>query len=393
MNSDNWAIDDFGLRGSDKARVAIKDVIDIEGYKTSAGSRVVLSNATVAKQDARCIEGLRSKDVAFVGKANLVELAFGTSGINHWWGTPVNPIDASCVPGGSSSGSAVAVANKIADFALGTDTGGSIRIPAAACGIMGLKTTWSRISLVGVWPLARSLDTVGPMATSVSGLVEGLTYLDPNTTLVSIGGPIRVALVTDSQPKEMTDLFRTLFTALKWEVTEIASLDLASVNQHATKVLLAEALRADGQLLAEAHRLDPVVATRLRTGIGISDIDFRAALDERHRWSNQVDRLFDTFDVLALASVPKCIPSLSSPYSVLLNTNTLPFNFSGNPAISLPVSLDFTKDTLRTTSSPQGGSPDKPIPVSLQLVGHRNSEEKLLALAQIIESASLLFTH
>jgi amidase len=114
-----------------------------------------------------------------VGKANLNELAYGASGVNEFFGTPVNPLDSSRVPGGSSSGSAVAVADGEADLAYGSDTGGSIRVPAAFCGITGLKTTHGRISLAGVWPLAPSLDTVGPMARDVAGVAAGLALLEP----------------------------------------------------------------------------------------------------------------------------------------------------------------------------------------------------------------------
>src|SRR5207248_450736 len=114
-----------------------------------------------------------------VGKANFHELAFGATGVYPWYGTPENPLDPSLVPGGSSSGSAVAVATDEAEVAYGSDTGGSVRIPSACCGTAGLKTTHGRISLEGVWPLALSLDTIGPMARDVAGLVRGMHRLEP----------------------------------------------------------------------------------------------------------------------------------------------------------------------------------------------------------------------
>src|SRR5438034_49487 len=123
--------------------------------------------------------GARAAGVRIVGKTNLHELAFGTSGINPWFGTPTNPLDPGLVPGGSSSGSAVAVATDEADVALGSDTGGSVRIPSACCGTAGLKTTWGRVSLEGVWPLSLSLDTIGPMARDVRGVITGMTLLEP----------------------------------------------------------------------------------------------------------------------------------------------------------------------------------------------------------------------
>ncbi|MDA8343058.1 MAG: amidase, partial [Actinomycetota bacterium] len=174
-------------------RVAVKDVIDMVGLPTTAGSRAVATTAPVAARDASCLQGLRAAEasgaVCFVGKTNLHELAFGVTGINPWFGTPRNPRDHRRVPGGSSSGSAVAVADGEADLALGTDTGGSIRIPAACCGIVGLKPTWGRVDLEGVWPLAPTLDTVGPMARGVAGVAVGLAWLAPEAV-----GPARSAL-------------------------------------------------------------------------------------------------------------------------------------------------------------------------------------------------------
>src|SRR5881275_1523954 len=155
-------------------RVAVKDIIDVAGVPTTAGSRAVERTAGPAAADAPCLDGLRAADARVVGKTNLHELAMLPLGTNPWFGTPVNPLDAALVPGGSSSGSAVAVADGEADVALGSDTGGSIRIPAACCGIAGLKTTYGRVPLDGVWPLAPSFDTIGPMATSVGGLAVGM---------------------------------------------------------------------------------------------------------------------------------------------------------------------------------------------------------------------------
>src|SRR4051812_46296798 len=129
--------------------------------------------------------GARAADARIVGKANLHELAFGATGVNHWSGTPENPLDPTLVPGGSSSGSAVAVATDEADVAYGSDTGGSVRIPSACCGTTGLKTTHGRVSIEGVWPLAPSLDTIGPMARDVVGCVLGMQLLEPGFEVAS----------------------------------------------------------------------------------------------------------------------------------------------------------------------------------------------------------------
>ena len=154
------------------------------GLPTTAGCLAVADTAGPARRDASLPGGAAGRDrraaeARFVGKTNLHELAYGITGVNEAFGTPVNPLDPRRVPGGSSSGSATAVAAGEADVAYGTDTGGSIRIPAACCGIAGLKTTWGRISLDGVRPLAPSLDTVGPMAADVDGLIAGMALLEP----------------------------------------------------------------------------------------------------------------------------------------------------------------------------------------------------------------------
>src|SRR3954465_6358118 len=163
--------------------VAVKDLIDMAGVVTTAGCRALADNGLPAERDAPLLREIRRREAAgevwIVGKTNLHELAYGTTGANPWWGTSTNPRYPTLYPGGSSSGSATAVAAGEALVALGSDTGGSVRIPAACCGSAGLKTTWGRVPLTGVWPLAPSLDTVGPMAVDVAGLVLGMQLLEP----------------------------------------------------------------------------------------------------------------------------------------------------------------------------------------------------------------------
>src|SRR5204863_4402683 len=163
-------------------RVAVKDIIDVVDVPTTAGCRAIAKLAKPAAADAPCLAGARAAGARLVGKANLHELAMLPIGTNPWFGTPVNPLDAELIPGGSSSGSAVAVATDEADVAIGSDTGGSVRIPSACCGTTGLKTTHGRVSLDGVWPLATSLDTIGPMARDVAGVVAGMQLLEPGFT-------------------------------------------------------------------------------------------------------------------------------------------------------------------------------------------------------------------
>src|SRR5487761_1008975 len=186
-------------------RVAVKDLIDMEGLPTTAGSRVVAEHTVPASADASCLVAIRAASsegrATIVGRTNLHELALGVTGINPWYGTPVNPLDRTLVPGGSSSGSAVAVATGEADVAYGSDTGGSVRIPAACCGTAGLKTTWGRVPLEGVWPLSPSFDTVGPMARDVAGLVTGMRLLEPGFAVADAAAGVTMArLPIDAEP-------------------------------------------------------------------------------------------------------------------------------------------------------------------------------------------------
>ena len=164
--------------GDKSLRLGVKDLIDMKGEVTSAGSEYFYKHGKPAKEDAACLRLARKKGVTIVGKTNLSEFAVGVSGSNDYFGTPINPIAKDRVPGGSSSGSAVAVGLDLADVALGTDTAGSIRVPAACCGVAGLKTTFGLIPIKGVYPIAPNyLDTVGPMAKDVKGLIKGMELL------------------------------------------------------------------------------------------------------------------------------------------------------------------------------------------------------------------------
>ena len=158
-------------------RLAVKDLIDVAGVPTTAGSRAVERGAAPATADAACLAGARAAGARIVGKTGLTELCWSASGINHWAGTPVNPRDPRRLPGGSSSGSAVAVATGEADVAFGTDTGGSVRVPAACCAVVGLKTRYGRVPVKGVYPLAPTLDTVGPIGPDVAAVELGMRLL------------------------------------------------------------------------------------------------------------------------------------------------------------------------------------------------------------------------
>ena len=270
-------------------RLAVKDLIDVAGVPTPAGCRAVARTATPAVADAACLAGARAADARIVGKTNLHELATLPLGTNPWFGTPGNPLDLTLIPGGSSSGSAVAFATGQADIALGSDTGGSIRVPSACCGTVGLKTTHGRVSVAGVRPLAPSLDTVGPMTSSVAGAAAGMALLEPGFRPDPAGARVIGRLRTAGDPRieaAVDDALR----AAEFDVIPIdwAGLDLAM--QCFTAIFFAEAW-ASNRALIEQHPDDvgPDVAAALSLGdaMGAGRPEYRKCwLPARSRYWN-----------------------------------------------------------------------------------------------------------
>src|SRR6516165_4426812 len=241
----------------DGPRLAVKDCIDVEGLPTTAGCQVVAEQASPAARDATVVAAARRAGARIVGKTNLTELCWSASGVNPWSGTPVNPADPGRLPGGSSSGSAVAVAAGEADVALGTDTGGSVRIPAACCGIAGLKTTWGRVPLDGVYPLAPSLDTVGPLGADVAAVELGMRLIEPGFAAGSC--ELRVARVrpevdvrVDAAVEAAID---AALAAAGIAATEVAGPDFAAANAACSLLIDVEAYRVNEYLLPDLARL------------------------------------------------------------------------------------------------------------------------------------------
>src|SRR5438874_2464579 len=246
-------------------RLAVKDLIDVEGVPTTAGCRAVADDAAPAEKDAPCMAGARAADARIVGKANLHELAFGATGVNVWFGTPENPLDPSLVPGGSSSGSAVAVATGEADVAYGSDTGGSVRIPSACCGTTGLKTTHGRISLEGVWPLALSLDTVGPMARDIAGVVLGMELLEPGFEVADTAPTTVGRYRLPNTDPEIDAAIDMALAAAELDVVDIELPRWQTAFANNGMILIAEAFQADSHLLGK-DGLGDVVAQRIELG-------------------------------------------------------------------------------------------------------------------------------
>jgi amidase len=357
-------------------RVAVKDIVDVEGVPTTCGSKAVQRTAQPAARDAACLAGARAASARLVGKANLHELAMLPIGTNPWFGTPVNPLDPALIPGGSSSGSAVAVANDDADVAIGSDTGGSVRIPSACCGTSGLKTTHGRVSLDGVWPLAPSLDTIGPMAAAVAGLTLGMQLLEPGFTPAPAPARVVGRVRTEGHP----DIEAAVDAALHAAELELVEIDWADLTAGADAfgvIYFAEMWAADHALVeADPDGVGPDIAAM----VAMSDA-FRHGVDEARQalatWREQFFATFGRVELLALPTLSVFPPSIEqvTPDSLMevtleITKHVAVFNAAGAPATAQPVPVA-----------------NGPLPASLQLVGPLGGEELLLPTAQLVEDA------
>lgn len=356
--------------GSDGlVRVAVKDAIDVAGVITTAGCVAVRDRAIPATSDALCLSDSRAAGAFIVGKTTLTELCVSPAGDNAQFGTPVNPVAPDRIPGGSSSGSAVAVAGGEADIGLGTDTGGSVRIPAACCGVVGLKTTWGRVPTAGVWPLAPSLDTVGPLARDVTGVATGMRLLERGWTLASRPARLIGRLRIDGVDATVEDIIDAALDVAGLTVRNVRLPGWDATYDALDTIIVGELWRAHHTLL-DAKGVGAFVNGGLRAGSAVSVERMAEAMSARTAWRAEVAAAFDDVDVLALPTLVRPPPPLTDFAGFPLTRLTAPFNLAGVPAISMPVP-----------------SPDFPVPVSLQLVGPIDGEDLLCATGLAIEAA------
>jgi amidase len=380
-------------RDNNQLRLAVKDNIDIKGVVTSAGSEYLAQNNPPASRDADCLAIARQQHVRIVGKTNLSEFAVAPSGLNDYFGTPKNPFDKGhkLIPGGSSSGSAVAVASGSADVAFGTDTAGSIRVPAACCGILGLKTTFGLISTRGVFPIeSKHLDTVGPMGKDVRHVVQGMGLLQN-------GFEARYKTAVAAQPSaKKIRIGRLYLSGTDPRIDQAVDEALAQGQFQVSKLDGRfrgkwDQAKSDGNTVAaagawiscRAYRNKPGVRLRTMAAIILGRVlyptPYRSALNRRVQWEHDLRQIFKKVDFIALPTLqilPPRIPSIGRiallEARVLAAQNTVAVNFAGNPALAIPIPVA-----------------DKSIPVtSLQLVGPRLSEAALLNAGRLIESAA-----
>lgn len=351
-------------------RVGVKDSIDIAGFATRMASACFL-DAPPAARHAAVVQSLLDADCRIVGKTNMHELAFGLTGINRWSGTPVNPRSPERVPGGSSSGSAVAVAAGLVDFALGNDTGGSIRLPAACCGVVGLKPSHGRVSREGVHPAHSTLDCVGPLARDMSMIERAMSMIDATFRMRSVPVRPRVGWVEVEANREVVAAAHAALECAGVELRPVALPSFAAAFSAAIAVIGAETWAAFGHL-AGCERLGADVRARLTAARAIAPAEVAAAETVRAAFRAEVDAALSQVDALALPTLPELPLTLAAAEDPRLALHSSwcvrPFNFSGHPALSLPISV-------------------REVPAGLQLVGRQQDDEALCALARRIEEA------
>jgi aspartyl-tRNA(Asn)/glutamyl-tRNA(Gln) amidotransferase subunit A len=370
--------------------VAVKDLVDTAGLRTTMGSRHFADH--VPDRDAEVVRRLRTAGAVIVGKTTTHEFAYGPTGDRAANGPGANPRDPGRMAGGSSAGSAAAVAAGLVPLAVGTDTGGSVRIPAALCGVTGIRPSYGRIPLDGVFPLSGSLDSVGPMAADVAGTAVGWQVLagEPVAPLSDVDlATVRIGIPTHRWFERPDTPVRAAFDGL------VGRLDALGAKSHAVSmpdaeeladlyriVQSAEAAVIHRERLAAAPELfDPEVLERLHTAAEVSRADYERALARLTEVRARAAGRFDGIDLYLLATVPIVAPPLgvrdgdlgagwTSPRVALLAHNT-PWSVLGLPAISIPL--------------PSSGSGT--LPVGAQLVGAPGGDVTLLATARAVEAA------
>lgn len=354
--------------GGNGLSVMVKDTIDIAGYATRAGSRA-LEHAAPAQEHAAVVKALLAGDCRILGKTSLHELAFGTTGINHWSGTADNPLYPGYIPGGSSSGSAAAVAAGLVDFALGTDTGGSVRVPAACCGVFGLKPTYGRISRAGVMPSVSSLDCVGPFAASMALLIAAMQVIDPGFVAQACPADLSIGVVpVAAHPQILQTLDQALArSGFALHPTPLPGMQAA--YDAGLAVINRETWNACGHLLP-GGLLGADIAARVQAAGLTGDDELQQAEQVRQAFTREVDAVLAQHPILALPTLPDyplaVAQAADTRAAIGMTSLVRPFNLSGHPALSLPL------------QGPNG------LPVGLQLIAGKGQDALLCAVALMI---------
>lgn len=370
----NALLSRFHLGGSGPT-VAIKDCIDIAGQPTCGGS-AALADAPPAAAHADVVRKLLDAGWQLTARANMHELAYGMTGINDWNGTAVNPQDASRMTGGSSSGSASAVGAGLVDMSIGSDTGGSIRLPAACCGVIGFKPTFGRVSRAGAYPAVSSLDCVGPFARSMDLIISAMASIAPGfdrAAATATAAQARVKLVTVQADPEIAEAVAAAFATSGWQGDAWTPHHMHAAFEAGMTLINRETHDAFGHLLG-LGKLGADIEKRLSAAAATTDDAVAQAEAVRAAFSAEVDAALADADALLLPTLPSLPPTLEAIRQgasvLMLSSLVRPFNLSGHPALSIPV--------------PMAGSSLK---AGLQLVGRKGDDERICALGLHLEQA------
>lgn len=383
--------------------LAVKDLFDVGGLPTTAGSSFCKDR--MATQDATTVTKLRQAGAIFLGKLNMHEIALGVTNVNPHYGACHNPWAVDHISGGSSGGSAAALAAQLCLGALGSDTGGSIRIPAALCGIVGLKPTYGRVSLKGVIPLSWNLDHAGPMGRQVRDvaiILQAIAGFDPGDP-ASVNRPVdqylpqlemgvhgwKIALASDDYWHTLTDPTITqatcqaakVFQQLGARVEPVPFPGAQTAAQANGLITTCDAATFHRERLQNSpHGFGEDVLRRLQMGAAVTSTEYSQARRQQAVLRRIFEQFFEQYDLLLTPTTPIPAPLIVGPDAVeqarLLTRFTAPFNLTGLPAISLP--CDFTKEGL---------------PIGLQIITKPWNEARLLQAAYAYEQATAWHTH
>ena len=377
---------------------AIKDLYETKGIRTTAGSKILADY--VPAEDATCIRRLREQGVVLLGKLNMHEWAFGTTTVVSHFGPAHNPWALERITGGSSGGSGAALAASLCLGSLGSDTGGSIRMPASMCGIVGLKPTFGRVSTHGVVPLSGSLDHAGPMTRTVKDAALVLQAIagpdpdDPTTEdvpvpdyVAALSGEVRGLRVGVPDKDVLSGLDKDVETSFRAALKTLEGLGASLVEVEVPRLQQAAAiwLAIAGPEAAAFHRrnleerpddFSEQVRLRLQLGLQLRAVDYLGGLESQQQLRAEVEEQYAKIDVLVTPTTAFTATRIEDELAASgreshIHHFTCPFNLTGQPAISLPCGFDG-----------QG------LPVGLQIVGRRFDEETVLRVAHAYEQAT-----
>jgi aspartyl-tRNA(Asn)/glutamyl-tRNA(Gln) amidotransferase subunit A len=350
--------------------LAVKDLIDTAGLTTTYGSAIFRHH--VPARSASSVERLEEAGYGVLGKTNLHEFAYGITSDNPHFGAVVNPLDPSRIPGGSSGGNAAALAARLCDVALGTDSAGSVRLPAACCGIAGFKPTHGLVPVDGVFPLARSFDTLGPMGREVRGLAQMMALLgtDAVEPLDTSGREVRAAVAWTEHADPLVRA-RVEKTATLLPQAERIDFPLPGDLNPAFQ---AEAADVHRELFAEhADLYGENVRRKVEAALAVTDEEVDASRAEREAYRGRALEALEGFDVLLTPTMPMVAPPVGIGDLALRERMimlTRPFNALGWPALALP-----------------SGPAEDGLPASIQVAARPNEDGLVLAVAEWLEHA------